>query len=263
MANINSISTFRLTHYKKIFNCATDVEALKYYYWNQAISAEIYILLHNIEICLRNRIHEVLSNDASLQQSLNFAWFDRLYLMKPDPQNPQKVIDTVLGSAIKKVKRDLGQKNKPPHPHNIICNLEFGKWKYVLLTKTYKDPRGRSGNAIDWNTLFPLIFPQFMNHGRKSSQKILDRLTEISKLRNRVAHLEPVWKFEAKVFNKTVIPAPKDEVTALDRLGKEINWAIVFLSWICQDSYDHYINTNSFKRLQNLITKAGLDSLVL
>ncbi|WP_271648926.1 hypothetical protein, partial [Acinetobacter baumannii] len=178
-------------------------------------------------------------------------------------QNPHKTIDTVLGSAIKKVKRDLIQKSKPPHPHNIICNLEFGKWKYVLLTKTYKDPRGRSGSAIDWNSLFPLVFPQFANHNKRNRNMILERLTEISKLRNRVAHLEPVWKFEAKVFNNSVIPAPVDETTALDRLNKEINWAIVFLGWICQDTHAHYINTNSYRRLHNLCTKSGLDSLVL
>jgi hypothetical protein len=205
----------------------------------------------------------VLSYNASNAVSQNFAWFDRLYLKKPDPKNKAVKIDTTLGLSIQKVKRELSNKGKPSSPHNIISNLEFGKWKYVLLTKTYKDAHGNSGSVIDWSTLFPLIFPQFTNHNKTNRNKILERLTEISKLRNRLAHLEPIWKFETKVFNAVTILAPVDETTALDRLNKEINWSVVFLNWVCLDTYNHYINTNSYARLKTLTTKVGLDSLVL
>lgn len=103
MSNINSINIHRLSSYKHIFNCASDTEALKFYYWNQAVSAELYVLLHNIEVCLRNRIHEVLSFDASNQQSRNYTWFDKLYLKKPDGSSPPVYVDTVLGKSIKKI----------------------------------------------------------------------------------------------------------------------------------------------------------------
>lgn len=257
MSNINSINVHRLSSYKHIFNCASDTEALKFYYWNQAVSAELYVLLHNIEVCLRNRIHEVLSFDASNQQSRNYTWFDKLYLKKPDSSSPPVYIDTVLGKSIKKIKRGLSDKGKPHTPQNIICNLEFGKWKYVLSTRTYKNARGRPGQALDWAILFSQIFPQFNNMNR--TQTITERLTAITLLRNRVAHLEPVWKFETKTVNGTTVLSPVDEVTALSRLDTEINWAVVFLSWICQDTHDHYVNTNSYRKLRILATKPGLD----
>ena len=251
MTNINSISDARLSSYKSIFNCETQ-DALKYYYWNQAVSAELYILLHNIEVCLRNKIHETLSLAGSKQASKNFAWYDQFDFSMPGVNRYGEPNQTKTGWAINKVKTDLQEKRKPVSPQNVISNLEFGKWAYIVQTKKLK-----GGVAIDWATHYPLIFSNYSTFTKKGRKILFTRLDEVRLLRNRIAHLEPVWKFGSKEVNGSAIQAAHDLNSVLNRLNKEISWMINVLEWICTDSYNHYIQTNSYRKLRMLVSDPG------
>jgi hypothetical protein len=253
MTNISSISITRLSSYKLIFQCGNDQDTLKFYYWNQAVSAELYILLHNIEVCLRNKIHETLSLAASSQASKNFAWYDQFDFSKPGLDRFGQPNQTKTGLAIKKVKEDLSDKNKAITPQNVISNLEFGKWAYLIQTKKLKN-----GSNIDWATHYPLIFSNYSTFTRKGRKILFNRLDEVRLLRNRVAHLEPVWKFGKKEVNGVQIQAPNDLNSVLIRLNKEISWVINVLEWICPDSYAHYIQTNSYRKLRILVSETGM-----
>lgn len=253
MSNINSISNARLSFYKSIFECESDDQAtLKYYYWNQAVSAELYVLLHNLEVCLRNRIHEEVSLKVSNQVSKNFAWYDQFDFSKPGFDQHGQPNQSKTGQAIQNVKDDLTTKRKAHTPQNIICNLEFGKWPFILKTKKLKN-----GTSIDWNTLLQSIFPHYNLSTKKHRTNLFDRLEEVRLLRNRVAHLEPVWKFDSKTINGSHVPAPTDLGTVLTRLNKEISWTINVLEWLCTDSHKHYIQTNSYRKLRMLVSNPG------
>ena len=254
MSTINSISSPRLSSYRTIFNCPTDPEALKFYFWNQAVTSELYVLLHNIEICLRNRIHEVLSLEASNQVSHNYAWYDQFDFTIPNATNRNgqpKLSKT--GEAIAKVITDLQTKGKALTPQNVICNIEFGKWYYILKTTKYKN-----GNPIDWNTSYPLIFKNYSNFSKSGRSALFSRVDEVRLLRNRVAHLEPVWKFSTKKVNGKIVAAPTNYNDVMLRLNEEISWAVNVLNWLCNDSHDHYIHTNSYRRLRILVTDPGI-----
>lgn len=252
MSNINSISNARLSFYKSIFQCGSDQEALRYYYWNQAVSAELYVLLHNLEVCLRNRIHEELSLALSNQTSSNYAWYDQFDFSLPGFDRFGQPNLTITGKSIDKVKGELTTKGKPLTPQNIICNLEFGKWPHILKTRNLKN-----GTAIDWATFFPAIFPQYNHSSKRLRKRLFERLEEVRLLRNRVAHLEPVWKFDSKTINGSHVPAPTDLGTVLNRLNKEISWTINVLEWLCTDTHKHYIQTNSFRKLRMLVSDPG------
>lgn len=253
MTNINSISAMRLSSYRTIFACENQ-DALKYYYWNQAVSAELYVLLHNIEICLRNKIHETLSLAVTNQQSKNFAWYDRFDFSKKDLDRFGQPNQTKTGYAIKKVKDDLIDKGKSVTPQNVISNLEFGKWAFLIKTKKLKD-----GSNIDWATCYPLIFSNYSNFSIQGRASLFSRLDEVRLLRNRVAHLEPVWKFGSKTVNGTIIPVPHDLDSVINRLNKEISWIVNVLEWICPDSYNHYVQTNSYRKLRILVSAIGIN----
>jgi hypothetical protein len=72
-----------------------------------------------------------------------------------------------------------------------------------------------------------------------------------------------VWKFgDIKHTDGTVIlPAPTDRDTVLRRLRQEIKNSIELLKWLCLDTHNFYISTNSYKRLRILSTDVGIDWL--
>ena len=223
---IRSISYARLSSYRHAFNC-TDEEALHYYYWNQVLSSELYILTHNIEICFRNQIHNELSKEVSFVKKGNtldnFNWFDFFEFLIPDANSPSGKKLNQTGEAFKKIKKDLIRKNVPTTPQNIVSNLEFGKWAYILRTRSYND-----GKPIDWVKCLAKIFPN-LNTSKKK--------------------------------NREAMNATPDEI--LKRLEIEIYWATTFLKWLCEDTYNSYIKTNSYKKLLKLITIDGISDFEL
>lgn len=264
---IRSISTPRLSSYKKFFACPTDESCIPYYRWNQALSSELYILLSTIEICLRNKIHIALSEEVSVKFnkdqpiSSNFCWYDYFNFIEVDKHGNKKTdrkgqfIYTETGNAFRKIthKRD---KNLGLLPQIVISKLEFGKWSYVLSAKKYEN-----GDLIDWNTLFPLIFPHFIDIKPNKHQIIIERIKDVKNWRNRLAHLEPVWKFsdvKHRITGKVLVKEPTNKQEIIQRLNKEVRKSMDLLLWLCLETHDHYKLTDSYKNLIFLISDKGL-----
>lgn len=263
---ITSISLPRLSSYKTIFCCTSEEDCIHYYRWNQALSSELYILLSNIEISLRNRIHTVLSEEVSFKFNNlinnNFSWYDHFNFIELDRQGNPKTdrngnfIYTETGKAFRKITHNKRGINLNLLPQIIISKLEFGKWSYVLLAKKYNN-----GDLIDWNKLFPLIFPNFVGLDSSKHQTIIDRIKAVKSWRNRLAHLEPVWKFsdiKHPVTGQILISEPRNQLEVTQRLNAEIRRTVELLFWLCTDTHDHYRVTKSYQNLQDLITNEGI-----
>lgn len=252
MSLVNAISSPRLNTYKISFNC-NDTDALKYYYWNQALSAEIYVLLHNIEICLRNRIHTALSlNISKLNNdtlSDNYKWYEFFDFDVPDKDDPTKMVLGETGKAVASAKRKLSQKRIRKTPQNVISNIDFGAWRHILRTSHCKN-----GEVIDWDKINPKIFMHYSDIRNRAKRKVvMDRLREIGLLRNRMAHLEPVWKFKERKIGNRTIAEPSSPAQIFSNLNQEIAAIVRFLNWLCEDTYNFYIKTKSYQNLQKLI----------
>lgn len=263
---IKSISTPRLSSYKNIFGFATEEECIPYYRWNQSLSSELYILLSTIEICLRNKIHETLSEEASLKFTgsinNNFSWYDHFFFVEVDQKGKKKTdrsgndIYTETGKAFRKITHNKRGVNLNRLPQIVISKLEFGKWSYVLSAKKYDN-----GDLIDWNKLFPLIFPHFVGMEPTKHQIIIDRIKVVKGWRNRLAHLEPVWKFsdvKDPVTGKVLVKEPKNQEEVLKRLNRETRRTMELLFWLCSDTHEHYRVSNSYNNLISLISHEGI-----
>lgn len=253
MSLVKVISIPRLNTYKTSFNCSSDEEALKYYYWNQALSAEIYVLLHNIEICLRNRIHTSLSlNISKLNNEIcsdNYNWYDFFDFDVRDKRDPTRTVLGETGKALDSAKRKLKQKRMRETPQNVISNVDFGAWRHILSISHCKESK-----IIDWHKINPQIFVSYGDIGNRSKrQAVMDRLKEIGLLRNRMAHLEPVWKYKERKIAGLRISEPSNPKEIFANLNKEILATTRFLSWLCEDTYNFYIKTKSFNALKKLI----------
>jgi len=242
-----NISTTRLSSYRDKFQCIDDAGALKYYYWNQSLSSELYILLHNIEVCLRNSIHIALSKEVSKkitgEEQTSYPWYKHFNFID-NVKRPNSLNKT--GEAIRLITHKNGVDLNLP-PHTVVSSLEFGKWKYILKAKRYDD-----NTAIEWDKIYPLIFPNFKNHRSPHKRdEILKRLDNIRNWRNRVAHLEPAWKFKdvKNETGKVKLHEPKNKSEIKQRLNSELRRSLDLLNWLCIESYNFYIATKSYQRL--------------
>lgn len=178
---INNISTKRLSNYKKIHPTKTDNEIYGMYCWNSELSTRINMVIGIYEICLRNKIHSVMSDYIYNKMAKNNKidgdgtscnWYDQI-----------KISET-LRNEIDRVGSDSKDK--------IISSLSHGTWRHIFNIE-----KDNNEKPIPWSTLIPKIFssapPGYFNRKNNLDSTKLN-LTRINKLRNKVAHFEPVWR---------------------------------------------------------------------
>jgi hypothetical protein len=166
------------------FNCylvwATgDAElAIALYTLNAKLSESLYIPLQTLEVVLRNRIHAVMT-EARHEQ-----WFREPGLLLGKWQAEQ------LATAIEDIRGD----RKEPTPGRIVAALTFSFWTAMF---------GREYEPL-WQTTLH-------NIARRPGGKTLTRkdfsapLTPIRKLRNRIAHHEPILEWDLPKHYRKII----------------------------------------------------------
>jgi hypothetical protein len=139
--------------------------AIELYTLNTRISESLYIPLQALEIALRNRIHAVMS-EAHHEGWVADAGF---------------LLDATQPGQVAKAIQDIQADNKEPTPGRIVAGLTFGFWT-AMFGIVYDDLWRHSLHRIAKR-------PDGKRLGRKDFTR---PLTPIRKLRNRVAHHEPI-----------------------------------------------------------------------
>lgn len=143
--------------------------ALDLYGLNTRLSEALYTPLQMLEVCVRNRIHTVLSS------SRHPRWFeDDGFLV--GPYQPGQVAEAI---------RDLGREKKEPSAGRVVAALTFSFWTGML------------------GTIYENLWQQELKQiartdsGRTLRRKDFSRpLTPIRLLRNRIAHHEPILEWD-------------------------------------------------------------------
>ena len=198
--------------------------AVQFYAWNTALSAAFYEPLQALEIALRNAVHKQMTN------ALGEVWYNNLPKKKLC-QNPtqynkrrieitlskiQKIKDKMKGEIdflekeIPQLGKNLEKKKEESYIANyMVTNLDLGFWVNLFYYK-YLWKRG----------LKQVFSPENLKKG-----EIHDRLKKINKLRNRIAHHEPIF----------------------DRnLEKDMQDILEILGWICPITRDWVKEHNRF-----------------
>jgi len=137
--------------------------ALRLYTWNCQVASALYGPLQTLEVTLRNSVHDALS------PSKGARWFSNAQLMKgPDLRRVADAEQDV---------RSRGVDN--PSPGDIVGTLSFGFW-VGLFAKSYDQEL--------WRVHLYKCF-----HPRPRRNDLHENLDEIRKVRNRVAHHEPIY----------------------------------------------------------------------
>jgi len=162
--------------------------ALVLYERNTKLSEAFYTPLQCLEICLRNSIHAAMTNVFGEE------WFHG----SGAPLTPESL--RMILDAREELKKD----RKPITPGQMLAELKFAFWVGML---------GPHYDATIWRTA---IYKTFLAGGGKPRSVVHGRFNAIRRLRNRIAHHEPI-------FRKTDLAKAHDET-------------IEAIGWMCKNT---------------------------
>lgn len=140
--------------------------------WNAHVSAAFMVPLHICEVVTRNAISDVLEAVYGAQ----WPWSVGFETSLPNPARGYRTKDDLLSA-----------RRHQPCTGNVIPELKFVFWQKMLTS--------RFDHRL-WNTHIFNAFPNALSLGYTQNtlrQKIHDDLETVRKLRNRIAHHEPVF----------------------------------------------------------------------
>jgi hypothetical protein len=156
-------------------------DALRLYQWNVEISGALYECLHQFEVVLRNAIDEQLCtwNGAQTHQPSGTP-HARDWLMDPS-HLLQRLTGDDIPKALRRARAALRAEGRAPGHADVLAQLSFGTWRFLLPDR---DP----GRRLLWTQALRVAFP----HLTGGPRTLVDNVDHIYRLRNRVAHLEPL-----------------------------------------------------------------------
>lgn len=162
-----TLSSARLSTYR---GCTASLDdALVLYAWNAQVSASLMLPSHFVEVSTRNAVSEVLTQVYGPQ----WPWDQGFELSLP---NPAKMYSP---------RRDLTTtRSKHTSSGHVIADLRFAFWGSLFTSRHHHRL---------WQNRIHTVFPNALTGDEKQLRTSIYRdLDEIRRLRNRIAHHEPI-----------------------------------------------------------------------
>lgn len=137
------------------------VLAERLYSYNIQLSADFYASLHMLEVALRNKV------DEALTQAHGTGWMHSTAVL----------VETYQQGCVAQAQSTLQRDRKAVTHSQMVAELNFGFWSSVF---------GPSSNHL-WGVLRPI----FQTNGLKRAI-VAQKLRDLRRLRNRIAHYEPI-----------------------------------------------------------------------
>ncbi|WP_113718147.1 hypothetical protein [Arthrobacter dokdonensis] len=159
--------------------------AVRLYRWNVELSGAVYEALHIFEVVLRNAMDEQLcvwnagQVDPTTGESHSSDWL----------LDPSILLERVVGRDLPEAKNRAGHSTRArpkdqrdPLHADILAALSMGTWRFLL------PGRNDLGKQLLWDEALHHAFP----HLRRPVHELERAVDGVYRLRNRVAHLEPL-----------------------------------------------------------------------
>ncbi|MDY0029214.1 MAG: hypothetical protein RBR86_04635 [Pseudobdellovibrionaceae bacterium] len=198
-----SLSSERWKTYEDLaLNSQETAESL--YARNTIYSKELYVMLGGLEIVLRNTFHEQLKE----------------FYRKEDWMSNYKLFRKSHKEQIDKATQKLSEnKNRNYTIPDLISELSLGFWIH-LVDAPYEQ--------TFW---IPALRHSFRNKlGPPVRQDVEVRLKQLLRLRNKIAHLEPIIRMEAKLM-------------------QAYQSSYDLISWVCPETANWFDSINDFKKV--------------
>lgn|GEM_PF-784528 len=264
---VKALSRARLSNYRTFFGVDEDRAAYGLYCWNDAISAALSRALGFTEVALRNQFHTALSARYGVGGTISRDWYAHLRLNPKSTDLIRKITDERrrLSGVYQLVPR-----SPAPSPDDVVSKLSFGFWPHVLDIS-----HDCAHRPLDWAEMLTEIMPGHRNNSvgfwnrPKNRDMLFARIDFCKDLRNRIAHLEPVWKAgplmtegRARIERKIRVErfAPANPAEALTRLQIAYDRVLELLKWLSPGLHDVYMAGEAHHRFESLNRIAALDA---
>lgn len=159
-------------------------DAITLYQWNIQFSGAVYQALHIFEVILRNSLDRELATWNCRQVNrITGDFHSQDWLLDPAPLIV-RLAGADIARARNRMKHSPHQKSgQEPKHSDVLAQLSLGTWRFLLPDR---DP----GRRYLWEHALKQAFP-LLTFG---SESLVDRVDRIYRLRNRVAHLEPLLR---------------------------------------------------------------------
>ena len=144
--------------------------ALRRYERNTEISAAFWAVLSDLEIVVRNAMHERLS-----------AWSVATYGQPDWYAGRGRIFTAQTASDINAARRHAAAFGRAQSPGRIIAELPFGFWRFLLSSRYERSL---------WLPCLRDAFPGSRGQGMR--RDVHDAMRDLHLLRNRIAHHEPI-----------------------------------------------------------------------
>jgi hypothetical protein len=256
---VKALSLARLRNYRTFFAAADDRAAYGLYCWNEAISSALSKVLGFTEIALRNQFHAALSSRYGVGTTLSRDWYAHLRLNQKSADSVRKITHgrRRVGRAFQLVPHIPA-----PSPDDVVSKLTFGFWPHILDVT-----HDNANQALDWSAILVDVAPGHRHNSnafwsrQKHRDALFARIDFCKDLRNRIAHLEPVWKAgplmtEGRPRTGVVIrvehSAPSTPREALSRLQTTYDRVLDLLKWLSPDLHNVYMAGEAHPRFTAL-----------
>lgn len=180
VAITTALSSERLAPYLRVMNGSVR-GAMSLYQWNIAISAAMYESLHVFEVMLRNAMDECLCTWNATQSARDSQRaHGRDWLLDPS-HLLRRLAGGDIDRATDRAKRAL--RGSPPRHADVLAQLSLGTWRFLLPDR---DP----GKQLLWKEALNGAFP----HLEGTPRELVGQVDSVYRVRNRVAHLEPLLR---------------------------------------------------------------------
>lgn len=169
---VKGLSSVRLQPYRS--PGGTEQDALTRYEANILLSEALYPSLQMLEVLLRNALEGVLVAEFGA------AWYRSPQLAGLMHKNS---VPRLEYKQLQKALAGLRKANKQAASGRVVAELSLGFWTGLL---------GKSYEQVIWHPHSHDLFP-YAQPSDRDIKKIRVDLETLRRLRNRVAHHEPIW----------------------------------------------------------------------
>lgn len=206
------LSAPRLATYRSA--ASNDEHALELYRWNTQMAGALHEMLGLAEVFVRNAIDVQLQRWNAIQPPRGTTTYDSKWvenpaaplwaILNPPSSNGHYRLST-YDSAWKRADQDRQLRQAGHRRHgmpvdhdDVVAHITFGTWKLLLPRKLSSGLLGRPAQVVLWNNALKYAFPHHADPAVIGYW--VDRL---HRLRNRVAHLEPLLDIDVMSYHRT------------------------------------------------------------
>lgn len=152
--------------------------------WNVHAAGAAMEAIHVFELVLRNAIdRELRTWNQDMAGSPDWT-------LKPHPYLLRALNQSELNKAVARGRRIAAERGRALSHDDVLAQMSLGVWRYILPSKANKSKQKL------WDVAIKDAFSAWP--GEWTAESVVTRVANAHGLRNRVAHLEPLHRYDLR-----------------------------------------------------------------